>query len=1009
MTGGAAYLNSIVIEYSTSSAPTTFAPTFTPSAGTYTSAQSVELTSATDGAKIYYTIDGLEPTNLSTPYSDAINVATTTTIKAIAYDADDANPSSVVSATYTIDLSPKITVTPASTNAMNGVYVGSTTTSRTLTVDGTNLTDNLTVALSGDNPDQFELSKTTIEHINGVVSDEKVIITYKPTSAGAHSTVVTISSPGMTSFTRTISGTAIYPPLAQPVASDATDVSSDSFTANWGEVEGATEYQVNVYTKTFSNVAADLFISEYGEGSSNNKYIEIYNGTGNNVDLSQYTLKQAANGGGWDVDWSYTLPLSGTIASGEVLVIVNSGASTVIRDIADIIITHNQNVQGGRVVSFTGNDAMGLFKNNILIDVFGDPTSDATISVSGFSTYGQDRTHVRKPSVNKPNTDWVVSSGTNVNDSEWLSYASDTWTHIGSHTMSGSTTITPVAGSPFTSTTNSYQVTSLTPSTEYFYTITAKNANVTSPISIEYMVTTLEETIDPIYRTVTSGNWSVASTWEVSNDNGETWVEAADVPSLDNDGSAIIQNGHEVTLNSDEMISQVTIQPNGKLTVNPGVSFTATSLELQNDATGTATILGNVSGTVTINQAVEGMRSYYLGSPFSTLTSITGITGVATFDVTSDAWTLNTTDPKSAIPAIGNGFLAQVGDAATTHITLSGTLNAENVPFTLVTDATKKFNYVGNPYPSYLNAKQLVEYYSTVEPSLWFRTKTGGAYQFETYNVPADVSIPAASASNNGFIAPLQGFWVKANEAGTAFAFTDAMRTHNTTGVNLPLKAPKVSENKILRLQVINGSEFDETVVLFNSNAQNGFDKYDASKMMNTGANALNIYTKLGSDNLVLNSQSAIQYDSEIPLEVKTAKIGTFTIKANEFSNFGNFDKVQLKNEAGLITDLTLGDYTFTTSAENATTRFALIFPSNAPTGTDNFEMKSARVMALDNRIIIDTNDSFLGTTVSVYNQVGQRVAMQTINSNKTEINGQLSAGVYLVKLNNQSFKVLLK
>ena len=47
---------------------------------------------------------------------------------------------------------------------------------------------------------------------------------------------------------------------------------------------------------------ADLFISEYGEGSANNKYFEIYNGTPHAIDLSAYVIKMSYNGGGWPVD-----------------------------------------------------------------------------------------------------------------------------------------------------------------------------------------------------------------------------------------------------------------------------------------------------------------------------------------------------------------------------------------------------------------------------------------------------------------------------------------------------------------------------------------------------------------------------------------------------------------------------------------------------------------------------------------------------------------------------------
>ena len=75
-------------------------PTFDPAAGTYTSAQSVTLACATDGASIYYTTDGTTPTNASTKYTKAIDVYKTMTIKAIAQKGDDYSP--VASAAYTI-------------------------------------------------------------------------------------------------------------------------------------------------------------------------------------------------------------------------------------------------------------------------------------------------------------------------------------------------------------------------------------------------------------------------------------------------------------------------------------------------------------------------------------------------------------------------------------------------------------------------------------------------------------------------------------------------------------------------------------------------------------------------------------------------------------------------------------------------------------------------------------------------------------------------------------------
>ena len=93
----------IVVTYASGGdiTPTCAAPTFSPAAGTFITAQSVEISTKTEDATIYYTIDGSDPTTESTAYTEAITVSETTTIKAIAVKAEY-NNSSVASATYNI-------------------------------------------------------------------------------------------------------------------------------------------------------------------------------------------------------------------------------------------------------------------------------------------------------------------------------------------------------------------------------------------------------------------------------------------------------------------------------------------------------------------------------------------------------------------------------------------------------------------------------------------------------------------------------------------------------------------------------------------------------------------------------------------------------------------------------------------------------------------------------------------------------------------------------------------
>ena len=99
------YTNSAVATAVYTITPPAAAPTFSPAAGTYTSAQSVALSDTTSGAKIYYTTNGTTPTTGSTLYASVIAVATSTTIKAIALAAGYSS-SPIASANFSITPPP---------------------------------------------------------------------------------------------------------------------------------------------------------------------------------------------------------------------------------------------------------------------------------------------------------------------------------------------------------------------------------------------------------------------------------------------------------------------------------------------------------------------------------------------------------------------------------------------------------------------------------------------------------------------------------------------------------------------------------------------------------------------------------------------------------------------------------------------------------------------------------------------------------------------------------------
>jgi hypothetical protein len=97
--------------YTITSGGSAATPTFSPAAGTYSSAQSVTISDATSGATIYYTTNGTTPTTSSTKYTGPVTVSSTETLEAIAVVTGDTN-STVASAAYTIASSLPSVSTP---------------------------------------------------------------------------------------------------------------------------------------------------------------------------------------------------------------------------------------------------------------------------------------------------------------------------------------------------------------------------------------------------------------------------------------------------------------------------------------------------------------------------------------------------------------------------------------------------------------------------------------------------------------------------------------------------------------------------------------------------------------------------------------------------------------------------------------------------------------------------------------------------------------------------------
>ena len=170
-----------------------------------------------------------------------------------------------------------------------------------------------------------------------------------------------------------------------------------------------------------ASVQADVFISEYVEGSGFTKALEIYNPDGTAFDLgSNSCLVRGYQNGSGTPGW--TVNLTGSVAADDVYVVAHSDGSNPITG-AD---------QTGSV-DFNGNDVVELNCNNSALDFIGQ--------IGNSSDFAKDVTLRRKVDVCQGDTNG--SDAFSVGD-EWDSFANNTIDGLGSHTSNcGGPDVTP--------------------------------------------------------------------------------------------------------------------------------------------------------------------------------------------------------------------------------------------------------------------------------------------------------------------------------------------------------------------------------------------------------------------------------------------------------------------------------------------------------------------------------------------------------------------------------------
>lgn len=735
----------------------------------------------------------------------------------------------------------------------------------------------------------------------------------------------------------------------------------------------------NISTTEAPEGALNLFFSEYVEGSSNNKYLEIFNGTGEAVNLAEYTVELYNNGSSFVNNVQNLDENSPSLANNEVIVLANSNATI-----------YNGNVLESSVCNFNGDDAIVLKHNGNTIDIIGQVGCDPGSRWSSNNHSTENKTLTRKTTICQGVTsNTTTGCGFPTLESEWIVLNQNDVSNLGNHEAECSNPL----------------------SANYTYTAGAWSTEDPSGIAtatdnIEILDGIASFTLDTQLNNLTIANGAVLQIEGIVNVLGD----------ITNNGNIIFMSNAQNTAQLEEFNGN--LNGSGDVSVQryiparrafrllsspvSGQSF-ANSWQQDTHITGSVQGDNGFDATITGNPSMFTFNNTYTSgqNPWQAITNTTAsnletgrgyrivVRGDRTIDLSSNNSPANNTTLKST------GILH-------TGSYVNSTLNT----------VKDKFSLVGNPYQAIVDMNTVMSNTSTnnVNTNFYYvwdpNLSEEGAYAVVDLS---DGSSNVASSEANQYLQPGQAFFVTTAENGNAsigFEENNKATTNSSTNVfSYNIMTEQISVNLYTQEQFINGISTDGLKINFIDGENNGINLKDAPKFGNLNENM----ARNNSNKLLSIEYRDLPIEEEIlQLFVNNYKSNSYTlnIEVPAFDNVNTYLKdVYLDSEILLQPNQeNLIAFTVDQSIDESVdyNRFKIIF--------------KAKVLALDNPLTsivniypnpVTNGQLFIEGQFSeddhmrVYNILGQEVLYKNLNSEKSNVNvNRLQNGSYIIKFN---------
>ena len=358
----------------------------------------------------------------------------------------------------------------------------------------------------------------------------------------------------------------------------------------------------------------------------------------------------------------------------------------------------------------------------------------------------------------------------------------------------------------------------------------------------------------------------------------------------------------------------------------------------------------------------------------------------------------------------------------------TGVPNNGIVPFTMVVGPTgERFNAVGNPYPSPINAftflNETTNAVNTTQ-TIYILRKTNyylarSSYCTANFGGTLWNGEPSMEADFNydnwnGVIKVGQGFIIEASGTGTDLVFNNSMRIDDHT--SRFFRNPSVSNSTIERnriwLNATNSSGmFSQTMVGYLTGATQGIDNGFDGSNINDGPLIL---TSL-IDTLPFAIQCrSLPFDTSdsVPMSFKVTAAGDYSIAIDHVDGLftGGAQPIYLKdNLTTTVHDLNTGAYTFASDAGTFNSRFEIVYA--LPLGVDNPVFTANNVIIYSqNNVFVVNSGAIIMDSIKVFDIRGRLLETKKgINASETTIVSGLANEVLLVQMTSEDGVVVTK